>query len=219
MALTITTLNAPVTASQLLFGVTSTAAGFPGVGVMGTRQLMKIDGEFMMVDVVPATGQVKVLQRGYNGTTATFHDTLSQVATSAVNTDFLDVPVGFWDTDPPDTDDVYTIGVDTSFVAAGSAAVSGSIPMPIKNTTYLITKGSACAISIITASPQAVGVRMTFMGATAFAHTLTYLPGVNGDTTSSDVGTFAAKVGSTCTLVVGAGGLLALVGANGVVFA
>ena len=216
MALTNTTLTNAITSSQLgPFAVGSTT-GFPAVGAIGSRQIMKVDGEFMLVDVVPVSGQVKVLQRGYNGTTAMFHDALAQVTTSSTASDFLDVPAGFWDTDPPDTDDVITIGVDTTFVAAGAVPVSGTIPLPVKNTTYLINKASACAITIISATAQQVGVRMTFMGAVAAANTITYTPGFNGDTTSSDVATFAAKVGSTVTIQVGATGLLAVVGQNGV---
>lgn len=216
MALTATTLTNAITSSQLgPFAVGSTT-GFPAVGSIGSRQLMKVDGEFMLVDVVPVSGQVKVLQRGYNGTTASFHDALAQVITSSTSSDFLDVPVGFFDTDPPDTDDVISIGVDTTFVAAGAVPISGTIPLPIKNTTYVINKATACAITIITGSAQSVGVRMTFMGAVAVANTITYTPGFNGDTTSSDVATFAAKVGSTVTIQIGAGGLLAVLAQNGV---
>ena len=218
MALTNTTLTNAITSSQLgPFAVGSTT-GFPAVGAIGSRQLMKVDGEFMMVDVVPVSGQVKVLQRGYNGTNATFHDALAQVVTSATTSDFLDVPVGFIDSDPPDTDDVISIGVDTTFVAAGAIPVSGTIPLPIKNTTYIINKATACAITIISGTSQQVGVRMTFMGAVAVANTITYSHGFNGDTTSSDVATFAAKVGSTVTVAIGATGLLACVGQNGVTF-
>ena len=215
MSLALTTLSGPLAASQLQFGVVSTV-GFPAVGVIGSRQLVKIDGEFMMVDVVPVANTVKVLQRGYNGTTASFHDVGAQVATSSVTNDFLDVPVGFIDTDPPDTDDVLTIGADTTFAPAGSVSTSGSIPMPIKNTTYLISKGSAAAIALITASAQSVGVQLTFMATTAFGHVITYAPGFNGDGATSNTATMAAKVGSTMTVRIGAGGLLAIIAQNGV---
>lgn len=42
---------------------------------------------------------------------------------------------------------------------------------------------------------------MTVISTTAAAHTITYTPGFYGDTTSSDVATYAAKVGASATFI------------------
>jgi hypothetical protein len=88
-----------------------------------------------------------------------------------------------------------TIGVDTTFTAAGTAPTSSTLPLPVKNTTYIITKGSAAAITLISGVSANMGVRMRFQNAVAAANTITYTPGFRGDTTSSDVATSASKVG------------------------
>lgn len=218
MALTTTSLNGAIGATDLQFTVTSTT-GFPAVGVFGSRQLMRVDFEDMLVDFVPVSGTVKVLFRGYNGTTAQAHETLAPVTTSSVATDFLDVPVGYTVTHPFNLDDVLTIGVNTTFTAAGTAPTSTTLPLPIKNTTYNITKATAAAITLISASAAQQGVKITFYGTVAAANTVTYVPGFNGDTTSSDVATFAALVGSTLTIQCGPSGLWAVVGQNGITLA
>ena len=41
---------------------------------------------------------------------------------------------------------------------------------------------------------------MTIIGTVAVANTVTYLAGLYGDTTSSDIATFAAKVGASITI-------------------
>lgn len=218
MALTTTSLSVACSASDLTLSLTSTT-GFPAVGTMGSRQLMRVDGEDMLVDFVPASGVVKVLFRGYNGTTAQAHEILAPVSTSATASDFLDVPVGYTTTRPVNVDDVLTIGVNTTFTAAGTAPTSSTLPLPIKNTTYNITKATAAAITLISATAAQQGVKITFYGTVAAANTVTYTPGFNGDTTSSDVATFAALVGSTLTIQCGPSGLWAVVGQNGITLA
>lgn len=218
MALTTTSLSAAIGASDLTLALTSTT-GFPAVGAIGSRQLMRVDFEDMLVDVVPASGIVKVLLRGYNGTTAQAHETLAPVSTSSVASDFLDVPVGYTVTHPYALDDVLTIGVNTTFTAAGTAPTSTTLPLPIKNTTYNITKASACAITLISGTAAQQGVKMTFFGTVAAANTITLTVGFNGDTTSSDVATFAALVGSTFTIQCGPSGLWAPIAQNGITLA
>ena len=208
MALTSTTLSAACGVNDVTLAVTSTSSGFPAVGTIGSKQIMRVDGEDMMIDVVPVSGTVKVLQRGFNGTTAVPHDILAVVQTSSNPQDFLQLPVGTSVPRPPYVDDLVTIGEDTVFAAAGTTPSAGIQPWPVKNTTYLIDKGSACAITLIAVgattpapSPASTGVRMTFINATAQAHTVTYGPGFDGDTTTSDVATFAATQGASMSLI------------------
>lgn len=218
MALTTTSLSVACAASDLVLNVTSTT-GFPAVGVFGSRQLMRVDFEDMLVDNVIASGVVKVLLRGYNGTPVTAHEILAPVSTSSVASDFLDVPVGYNVSHPSNLDDVLTIGVNTTFTAAGTAPTATTLPLPIKNTTYNITKATLAAITLISASAAQQGVKITFYGTVAAANTVTYTPGFNGDTTSSDVATFAALVGSTLTIQCGPSGLWAVIGQNGITLA
>lgn len=221
MSLTRTTLSAACGASDLTLAITSTATGFPGVGVPQSKQLLRIDGEDMLIDVVPIAGVCKVLMRGFNGTTAVPHDILAQVLTSSNPQDFLDNPVGAVSPRPPYVDDLVTIGEDTVFAAAGTPASAGVQPYPTKNTTYLIDKASACAITLIatgatTPAPSGAtaGVKMRFVNMTAQAHTVTYGPGFDGDTTTSDVATSNSKVGAVLDLVITPAGLIAAVNAS-----
>lgn len=210
MALTNTTLAAACTASDLTLSITSTASGFPAIGVIGSRQPIRIDGEDMLIDNVPVAGTVKVLQRGYNGTVAVAHDVLAVVSTSSNPADFGAVPSGAVDNRPPYVDDIVTIGEDLTFTAAGTAPVAGtSIPLPIKNTTYILTKASAAAITLISGVSANMGVRLNFINGTAVANTITYTPGFLGDTTSSDVATSAQKVGASFVIECGYTGLWA----------
>ena len=221
MALTNTTLSAACGANDLTLAVTSTSSGFPAVGTIGSKQVMRIDGEDMLIDVVPVSGAVKVLQRGWNGTNGVPHDVLAVVSTSSNPQDFLQNPVGADNPRPPYVDDLVTIGEDTVFAAAGTTPSAGVQPYPTKNTTYIITKGSACAITLIAVgattpapSSASMGLTMTFINGTAQAHTVTYGPGFNGNTTTSDVATSNSLVGATLILKIGYTGLIAAANAS-----
>lgn len=208
MALTNTTLSAACGASDLTLAITSTSSGFPAVGAYSSpAQMMRVDGEDMLIQVVPVSGTVKVMQRGYNGTVAAPHEALSVVSTSATPADFLDVPTGAVSTRPPYVDDIVTLGVDTTFTASGTAPTATTLPLPVKNTTYVITKASAIAITWISATAAQMGVTATFVTGTAAAHVITYTPGFLGDTTSSDLATSSAKVGAQFVTKVGYTGL------------
>ena len=214
MALTNTTLSAAIDSRTLTIPVTSTT-GFPAAGATcaSPYQRMKIDGEFMLVQNVPQSGVVIVKRRGDEGTAAVAHDILAVVSTSSNAADFLQNPVGQMVPNPPQVDDIVTLGEDTTFYAAGTAAAAGAQPYPTKNTTYVITKASACAITLSSTAPnipsaQSIGVRMTFVNGVAAANTVTYTPGFLGDTTSSDVATSATKVGAALQLEIGYTGLL-----------
>lgn len=222
MALTNTSLSAACGAGDLTLAITSTASGFPAVGVFSSPpQIMRVDGEDMLIQQVVASGVVKVMQRGYNGTVAVPHEALAIVSTSSTPADFLDVPAGGVSQRPPYVDDVVYLGVDTTFTASGTPATATTVPYPIKNTTYIITKASACAITIIAigattpaSSAANIGVQMTFIAGTAQAHTVTYGPGFDGDTTTSDVATCNSKVGAALVVKVGHTGLLSAVNAS-----
>ncbi len=221
MALTNTTLSAACSANDVVLAVTSTSSGFPAVGTIGSKQIMRIDGEDMLIDVVPVAGSVKVLQRGFNGTAAAAHDILAVIATSSNAQDFLLNPTGAASPRPPYVDDIVTLGEDTVFAAAGTTPIAGTQPYPTKNTTYVITKGSACAITLIATgattpapSSASMGVRMTFINGVAAANTVTYGPGYNGNTTTSDVATSASLVGATLMLMIGYTGLIGAMNAS-----
>ena len=113
------------------------------------------------------------------------------------------------------------LGVDTTFTASGTPQTATTVPYPTKNTTYIITKATAAAITIIAigattpaSSAANAGVKMRFIAGTAQAHTVTYGPGFDGDTTTSDVATCNGKVGAVLDVVVGHTGLLGAVNAS-----
>jgi hypothetical protein len=72
-----------------------------------------------------------------------------------------------------------------------------------KSGVVLITKGSACVITI--AAPTAGaddGKELVIVSTTAFAHTVTNTsPGFNNNGASSDVGTFGAAKGNGLSLI------------------
>lgn len=208
MALTNTTLSSACGASDLTLAVTSTSSGFPAVGAYSSpAQMMRIDGEDMLIQVVPISGTVKVMQRGYNGTVAAPHEALAVITTSATPGDFQDPAPGVSINKPASADDIVTLGVDTTFTAYGTAPTSTTLPLPVKDTTYVITKATAASITLITATAAQMGVQLTFISGTAQAHTVTYTPGFLGDTTSSDVATSSAKVGAQFVTKCGYTGL------------
>ena len=219
MALTNTTLAAACGAADLQLAITSTSSGFPAVGTYASpAQMMRIHGEDMLIQVVPASGFVKVMQRGYNGTVAVPHEALSVVSTSSDPQDFLTAPVGGTVSRPPYVDDLVTLGVDTTFTATGTVATATTQPYPTKNTTYYLNKAGVLAVTLIatgatTPAPSAAsaGVKMTFVSLTANAHTVTYGPGFNGNTTTSDVATSNGLVGATIEFLIGPTGLISCV--------
>lgn len=196
MALTTTTTSAAITASQLRLPITNTASGFPAVGSYGQRQRMTIDGEDMLIIGVPIAGMVDVIMRGYNGTTAKQHDAQSNVATSANDQDFAALGAGQIVSRPPFVDDIVTVGTDQT------------ITVPFKNTTYLLNKATALAVTLSSGTAAQLGIRMTFIAENAVAHVLTYTPGFNANTTSSDTATFSGVVGAALMVEVSANGLL-----------
>lgn len=202
MALTRTSLSAACGASDLTLAVTSTT-GFPAVGVIGSRQRMVVDDESMLVELVPVANTVKVLQRGYNGTVATAHDILSPVITSSSEADFAAVPMGANVARPPFVDDIVSVGQN------------GIIAVPIRNTTFILTKATALASTTLAApAKDQDGVRLTFVNQTAAAHVITatslLADGVTGSPHTT--ATFGAFIGASLVLVAD-NGLWAVVSA------
>ena len=84
--------------------------------------------------------------------------------------------------------------------------VNGAVDVTLPNipSTVVITKGSACAITLarpVAGLPTAGGndgQRITFLSTTAFAHTVTQTtPGFNNAGASKDVATFGGAVGDS----------------------
>ncbi len=188
MALTATTLAADLSATSLTATLTSTSSGFPAVGTMGSRQLMLIDSEWMMINYIPVANTVKILQRGYNGSAAVAHDILANVLTSSAASDFPAVPVGAVSDRPPYIDDIVTVGEN------------GTIAAPNKNTTYMLNKATALATTVL-ASPTTAqnGIRATFTSQTAAAHVITAVM-EDGTTGGSTTATFTAFKGASMIL-------------------
>jgi hypothetical protein len=194
MALTNTTLAAAVAFNDVTIKVTS-ATGF------GDKQLIRVDNE-VMAQAGPALGTVITVRRGLEGTAVVAHGILADVVTG-LGTDFPAVPAGETVYVPPMDQGRNTLGVDTTFATAD---------YPAADLTYVITKATAAAIVLGAPSKAQNGLRLTFRSATAAAHTVTYAAGYYGDAATSDVATFAAKVGASMTIEANAGtwGVIAL---------
>jgi hypothetical protein len=197
MALVNTTLSAAASANATAITVTS-ATGF-AVG-----QPIRVDNEYM-VQTAAAAGTVIPVRRGLEGTAQVAHGILGDVATGLA-TDFPGPPLGAVVPLPSaGMQGRVTLGADVTLTTAD---------FPAGDTTYVITKAGVCAITIEAPSKAQNGLRLTFVSATANAHTVTYTAGFLGGTTASDIGTFAASVGASFTIEANGGtwGQVALAG-------
>jgi hypothetical protein len=196
MALTTTTLAAATGRDDTTIRVTA-ATGF------ADKQLIRIDAELMAQAGTPSTTSPTVIpvRRGLDGSAQVAHGILANVATGLVS-DFPASPPGQIPLLAPDHGR-RTLGVDTTIATAD---------LPLGQTTYVITKATAAAITLGAPSKAQDGLRVTFLSGTAAAHTVTYAAGFYGDAGSSDIATFAAKVGASMTIEAHAGawGVLAL---------
>lgn len=190
MSLTNTTLATAVALNDTQIKVTS-ATGF------AVKQKIRVDNEWMEASAAPDGTFIRV-RRGLDGTAQVAHGVLADVVTSDnAAADWPDPGPGLPVSVPPYDTGRATLGVDTTFTAA-------DFPKG-QNLVYVITKAGVCAITLGNPSKAQNGMRLTFRSATANAHTITYTAGVYGDTTSSDVLTFAAKVGASCTIEANGG--------------
>jgi len=191
MALTRTTTSAAVGLNDLTIPVTS-ATGF------AAGNFLRIDNEYMMV--VSFTGTtINVRSRGDLGSAAVAHKILAP-ATTGLLSDLPNYAVG------------QSAQVDASGQTIVTASVDGALDIPVQDTLILVQKAGVCAMTITNPTTAQDGVQVTILSATAHAHTVTYTPGFFGDTTLSDVATFAAKVGASMTIKAQAGkwGVVAL---------
>jgi hypothetical protein len=79
-------------------------------------------------------------------------------------------------------------------------SADGAIAIPTVNTTYFITKAGVAAMTLAAPAAGDNGVRLTFISATANAHTLDMAStGLNEG--SADIGTFGGAKGDGCTLI------------------
>lgn len=194
MALTNTSLAAAVAFNDDKIRVTATT-GF------ADQQLVRVDNEFM-AQAGPAVGNQIQVRRGLEGTAVVAHGILADVVTGLPG-DFPAPPPGAPVPVPPTGIGRNSIGVDTTFATAD---------FPKGDLTYVITKAAAAAIVLGAPSKAQNGQRLTFRSATAAAHTVTSAVGFYGDAGSSDIATFAAKVGASMTIEANAGswGVIAL---------
>lgn len=179
MALTRTTISAAVSADALIIPVTS-ASGF------AAGNFLRVDNEFMQVVSVSGTN-VSVRSRGDFGSAAVAHNILAP-ATTGLTSDLPDFPVG------------QVAQVDPNGQTIVTASVDGALSIPNQNTLVLVQKAGVCAMTLAGPTAAQDGLVLTILSATANAHTVTYTAGFYGDTTSSDVATFAAKVGASMTI-------------------
>ena len=176
----------------VLDSATGTAAG----------NLMCIDGEYM-TQVGAASGVTVQLRRGGQlGSAQKAHNILAVVETG--------LPGDF----PAPTGAIVAPGPGQRQPVV-SYGVSGAIAPPTSDTVVFLNKATAAAMTLV--SPTAGtpdGTEVLIYSNTAAAHTCTYTPGFNGNTTTSDVATFAATIGNSMTIIAANGvwGIKALAG-------
>jgi hypothetical protein len=180
MAQTTTTISAAVTATDLIIPVTA-ATGFT-VG-----NYLRLDNEYMVVTVISGTN-ITVRSRGDLGSGAVAHNILA-VADTGLMSDLAVLPLG------EDTQ------VDPTRETIVSYSAAGAIAIPTQDTLVLLTSGTARAMTLAAPAADQDGLRMTFLNCDAKANTVTYTAGFYGDTTASDVATFAAKTGASFSII------------------
>ena len=191
MALTRTTIAAAISADALTIPVTS-ATGF------AAGNFIRVDNEYCMVVSITGTN-ISVRSRGDLGSAAVAHNILAP-ATTGLLSDLPNFPMG------------QAAQVDPNAQTIVTASVDGALDIPVQNTLVLVQKAGVCAMTLAAPTTAQDGLEVTILSATANAHTVTYTAGFYGDTTSSDVATFAAKVGASMTIKAQGGkwGIVAL---------
>jgi hypothetical protein len=179
MALTRTTISAAIAADADIIPVTS-ATGF------AAGNFLRVDNEYMMVVAVNGTN-IQVRSRGDLGSAAAAHNSLAP-ATTGLLSDLPNYPLG------------QAAQVDAQGQTIVTASVDGALAIPTQDTLVLVQKAGVCAMTLANPTTAQDGLQVTILSATANAHTVTYTAGFYGDTTSSDVATFAAKVGASFTI-------------------
>ncbi len=165
MALVRTTLTAPITASQLTFGVTSTAnQAFPAVGAAPVGyQPLCVDDEVMFLVSCPAVNIVTVRMRGSDGTDAVLHDQGASVVTSATPAlDFPPLPGGQMTLRPPSSTDITTYGQESEVIV-----------VPVEDSVIFLAPTSAGAYTLGAPSVALNGIQVEITSQSAFAHVIT----------------------------------------------
>jgi hypothetical protein len=194
MAATGTTLASPLDALALDFNVTSSA----GATIGG---FCRIDGEFSVITGILGN-KISVRSRGDNGGLAVAHAVLAPVtfglASDQANLGATEiVPV-------PTEQNLQSIGAD------------GPIAVPLRATTYLITKGAALAASTMPNPPlSSDGLEVQFISATDFAHVVSLVTSWDGKTGNKTTYTFTAFKGGAFK-VMAIRGVWALINAHDV---
>ena len=191
MAQTTTTISAAVGATDLTIPVTS-ATGF------AAGNYLRLDNEFMVVSSVSGTN-ISVRSRGDKGSGAVAHNILA-IANTGLDSDLAVQPMG------------QASQIDPQFPTIVTYSAAGAIAIPVQNTMVVLNGGAARAMTLAGPAKDQDGLTLTVLNASAYAHTVTYTAGFYGDTTSSDVITFAAKAGASfiCVARGGTWGLLGL---------
>lgn len=185
MALVSTTLAAACAAADQFINVTSTTGTAVG-------QIWRVDSEFM-TQIAAASGNViPVSRRGTNGSTVQAHTILAPVVNGVAG----DFPA------PQPGTTINPAPWEKQIVSYGA---SGAITLPTCNTLIFLDKATAAAMTLASPSAAVDGIEVTIYSNTAAAHTVTYTPGFNGDTTSSDVATFPATKGNSMTIIASKG--------------
>lgn len=186
MAIANTTLSANLNATDTLWPITSTTGITAGM-------LIKVDSEIAVVASVPGTTSAIVRCRGSEGTTATTHNSLTNVI-AGLSSDWPAIPPGQLSTatQPSNQDDVVTF------------SVNGAIPVPTRNTTILLAKATALTGTTLAAPSTTLnGMRVTITSQTAAAHVITATALLENGLTGSPwtTATFPAFIGSSMVLV------------------
>ncbi len=184
MALTTTSLNGAITASQTFLKLTS-ATPATGSPALANRFMIQVDGERMFVTDVSTSPTVQVV-RGYDGTSAVAHATLAPLVFGQM----FD-----WNGNA---------GAPVTPRALVSIGANGVIAVPTVNTLLSIDKASALATTTLGApSPDSNGVTLTITSNTAAAHVITATSLIADAVSGSPhtTLTFAAFKGATITLV------------------
>jgi hypothetical protein len=184
MALVTTTISAAVGANDPVIPVTS-ATG------MAAGNFLKIDNEMMQIVSVSGTN-ISVRSRGDQGSAAVAHNILA-LCTSGLLSDLAGNPFS------------QAPNVDAQLKNIVTYSVSGAIAIPNQNSIIVLDKAGVAAMTLAGPAADQDGLEVTILSATAQAHTVTYTAGFYGDTTSSDVATFAAKAGASMTIIARGG--------------
>ena len=182
MALTVTSLASACTANDTKVTLTSATGCVVG-------SLIMADGEFMLVTDITTTPTVQVV-RGYNNGALSS----SAVAHAALAPVTFGLTSEFGQTSP----------LNGQVIVATSYSADGTITNPTVNATIFIDKATACALTLTDPAADQTNT-VIIKSLTAAAHTVTYATGFYGDTTSSDVATFAAKAGASMTILARGG--------------